>query len=157
MSTQLDFKSVPGMTKEVREELVAVFDMLSNWRDEIATANERCLGKVLDRTATTARAMGWPDKAVRSTREYLEGAAKVQTEMIDQIIESWKGQLKSDTAPMAIPRTFSEQMPGLGSSFFSGKPEFNPLAPWTFWMQAAEMWQRSWMPDAPARKDNRPH
>jgi hypothetical protein len=156
MSTQLDFKSIPGLTKEVREELVAAFDVLSNWRDEIETANERCLGKVLDRTAAAARAMGWPDQAVRSTRGYLEGAAKMQTEMIEQIIEGWKRQLESGTAPMAIPRSFSEQMPGLGSPFFGpAKPEFNPLAPWTFWMQAAEMWQRTWMPDV--RRDNRAH
>jgi hypothetical protein len=53
---------------------------------------------------------------------------------------------------MAIPRNFSEHMPGLGA-----KTEFNPLAPWMFWLQAAEMWQRAWMPDVPARKDNRPH
>jgi hypothetical protein len=149
MSTQLDFKSIPGMTKEVREELVATFDVLSNWRDEIETANERCLGKVLDRTAAVARTMGWPDQAVRSTREYLEGASKVQTEMIDQIIEGWKRHLNSSTTPMAIPRGFSEQMPGL--------PEFDPLAPWTFWLQAAETWQRTWLPDASHKKGKRPH
>jgi hypothetical protein len=32
-------------------------------------------------------------------------------------------------------------------------PEFNPLAPWTFWMQAAQAWQRSWMPEAAPRRD----
>jgi hypothetical protein len=157
MSTQLDFKSIPGMTKEVREELAATFDALSNWRDEIETANERSLGKVLDRTAAVARAMGWPDQAVRSTREYLEGASKAQTEMIDQVIEGWKRQLTSSAAPMAIPRGFSEQMPGLASTYFGAKPEFNPLAPWTFWLQAAEMWQRTWLPEASHRKDNRSH
>ena len=35
---------------------------------------------------------------------------------------------------MAIPRGFSEQMPGLASTYFGAKPEFNPLAPWTFWL-----------------------
>ena len=45
MSTQLDSKSIPGMTKEVREELAATFDALSNWRDEIETANERSLAR----------------------------------------------------------------------------------------------------------------
>jgi hypothetical protein len=141
----------------MREELVATFDALSNWRDEIETANERCLGKVLDRTAAVARAMGWPDQAVRSTREYLEGASKVQTEMIDRIMEGWKRQLKSSTAPMAFPRSLSEHGPGLASMFAGAKPEFNPLAPWMFWLQAAEMWQRTWMPDTLSQKDGRPH
>jgi hypothetical protein len=157
MSTQLDFKSLPGMTKEVREELVATFNALSNWRDEIQTANERCLGKVLNRTAAVARAMGWPDQAVRSTREYLEGASKVQTEMIDQIIEGWKRQLKSGTAPMVFPRGSAEQMRGPASTFSGTMPEFNPLAPWMFWLQAAEMWQRTWMPDTQSQKGSWPH
>jgi len=112
MSTQLDFKSIPGMTKEVREELAATFDALSNWRDEIETANERSLGKVLDRTAAVARAMGWPDQAVRSTREYLEGASKAQTEMIDQVIEGWKRQLTSSGLQWLFRAAFRSRCQG---------------------------------------------
>jgi hypothetical protein len=37
------------MTKEMREGIVALFDAMSTWRNEISTANERCLGKALDR------------------------------------------------------------------------------------------------------------
>jgi hypothetical protein len=154
MSTPLDFKSIPGITKEMREGLVATFDALTNWRDEIETANERCLGKVLDQTSAVARAMGWPDQAVRSTREYLETASRVQTEMIDQIIETWKRQLKSGTAPMAMPSSFSGQMAGMPSMPI---PEFNPLAPWTSWFQMAEMWQRAWMPDTHTRRGSERH
>ena len=60
MATSSDFRSmnVPGVTKEVREGVTAAFDALSNWRDEIETANERCLGKVLDQTSSVARSMG---------------------------------------------------------------------------------------------------
>jgi predicted nucleic acid-binding Zn ribbon protein len=148
--TTADFKTIPGMSKEVREELAATFDVLSNWRDEIETVNERCLKKVLNRTSAVARAMGWPDQAVRSTREYLEGAAKAQTQMIDQIIEGWKQQVQSTSAPMAIPQSFTEH-----PSVLRPKAEFNPLAPWMFWLQAAEMWQRTWMPGE--HKDKHPH
>jgi hypothetical protein len=140
MASSPDFANIPGMTKEMREAIVAVFDALSNWRNEIETANERCLGRVLDRTSAIARSMGWPDQAIRTTREYLEKTSKVQVEMIDQIMGGWKSQLKSGTAPMAVPSTFTPQIPG-------AMPEFNPLAPWNFWLQAAEMWQRTWMPD----------
>lgn len=145
-----DFQTIQGMSKQVREELIATFDALTNWRDEIETVNERCLNNVLDRIAV-APAMGWPDQAVRSTREYLKGTAKAQTEIIDQMIEGWKRQIKSTSAPMAIPPSFGEHIPGFGM-----KTEFNPLAPWIFWLQTAEMWQRTWMPEALARKDNRP-
>jgi hypothetical protein len=153
MSTPFDFKSIPGITKEMRDGLADTFDALTNCRDEIETANERCLGQVLDQTSAVARAMGWPDQAVRSTREQLESASKVQTEMIDQIIEGWKRQLKSGMVPMAIPSNFSGRMPGLAPAM----PEFNLFAPWTAWLQAAEMWQRTWMPDTSARKGNYPH
>lgn len=157
MANPPDFKTIPGMSKELREELIATFNALSNWRDEVETANERCLGKVLDQTSSVARALGWPDQAIRTTREYLETASKAQTEMIDQVIEGWKRQLKSTTAPMGIPRSFAEHMPGFGTAFSGASAEFNPLAPWTFWLQAAEMWQRTWMPESATRKNHRPH
>jgi hypothetical protein len=150
-----DLKTIPGMSKEVREELAATFNALSNWRDEVETANERCLTSVLDHTSSVARALGWPDQAIKSTRAYLENTSKTQTEMIDQIIEGWKRQLSSTTAPTAIPRSFTEQIPTLSSAFSGTRPEFNPLAPWMFWWQAAEMWQRTWMPDISTGK--RPH
>ena len=140
MANSSDFANIPGMTREMRDGVIAAFDALSNWRDEVDTANERCLGKVLDRTSALARAMGWPDQAVRVARQYMEKTSKVQVEMIDQIMNSWKQQLKSATAPMAFPSDFAAQVPG-------AMPEFNALAPWNFWLQAAEMWQRTWMPD----------
>ena len=158
MSTALDFKSMPGITKQMREELVATFDAMSNWRDEIETVNKRCMGKVLDQTSAVARSMGWSDQAVRTTREYLEKTSKMQIEMIDRITDGWKQQLESGTGPMAIPRSFTGQVPGLSATTFGGAmPEFSPLAPWMFWLQAAEIWQRTWMPDTLSQKDNRRH
>jgi hypothetical protein len=140
MASSSDFANIPGMTREMRDGVIAALDALSNWRDEVDTANERCLGKVLDRTSAIARSMGWPDQAVRATREYLEKISKVQVEMIDQIMHSWKQQLKSAASPMAFPSSFTGQVPG-------AMAEFNAFAPWNFWLQAAEMWQRTWMPD----------
>jgi hypothetical protein len=152
MASSSEFTNVPGMTKEMRESVSSAFDALSNWRDEIETANERCLDKVLDKTSAVARSMGWPDQAVRATREYLKTTSKAQTEVIDQIMETWKRQLKSPTAPLAIPRGFAGQMPGVpAGSFPTAMPQFNPMAPWAFWMQAAQAWQRAWMPEGDPR------
>ena len=147
MATSSDFRSVnvPGVTKEVREGVTAALDALSIWRDEIETANQRCLGTVLDQTSAVARSMGWPDQAVKTSRDYLEQISKAQTKMIDGLMESWKERLKSPM-PMEIPHRLTSGLSG------GAKPEFNPLTPWAFWMQAAEMWQRTWMPDA-AHKD----
>jgi hypothetical protein len=158
MASSTDLANIPGMTKEIREGVTAAFDALSNWRDEIETANERCLGKVLDQTSAVARAMGWPDQAVKTTREYLEHTSKMQVEMIDQMVDGWKQQLKSATAPMGMPRNFTAQVPGHSAAMFpTGMPEFSPFAPWTFWLQAAEMWQRTWMPETPSRREMRSH
>src|SRR5262245_46335750 len=147
MASSPDFRSmnVPGVSKEMREGVSVAFDALSKWRDEIETANERCLGKVLDQTSAVARSMGWSDQALKATRDYLEQISRAQTKMIDGLIEGWKEQLKSPT-PMEIPHRFT-----IGPSA-GAMPGFNPLTPWTFWVQAAEMWQRTWMPDM-AHKD----
>jgi hypothetical protein len=54
--------------------------------------------------------------------------------MIDQITDGWKQQLKSATEPMVMPRSFTGQAS-------AAMPDINPLAPWNFWLQAAQMWQ----------------
>jgi hypothetical protein len=142
------------MTSEMRNNAVAAYDALSHWRDEIETANQRCLGEVTDKMCAVARAMGWPDHAIRATREYLETASKAQTAILDQLVTSWKEQLKSPTAPLGVPGTFARQLSETSNSPpFKGMPEFNPMAPWTFWMQMAEAWQRTWVPEATRRHD----
>ena len=155
MANSSDFTNLAGMTKEMRDRVAAAFDALSNWRDEIETANERCLGKVLDQTSAVARSMGWPDEAVKTTRGYLLQTAKVQTQLIDQLMEGWKQQLKSPLAPMAIPRGLTGQTGPTASITASAIPEFDAFAPWKMWLQAAEMWQRTWMPDVGKRTDTR--
>jgi hypothetical protein len=145
--------NLPGTSEEMRDELVSAFDALSHWRDEIEGVNERCLAKVLVKTSAIARSMGWPDQVIEATREHLETASKMQTQMIDQMIDGWKRQLNSPTRPMALPGNF------VGSNVLGNAvgtmPTFSPLTPWTLWLQAAAMWQRTWMPEMPTSK--RPH
>ena len=158
MANLSDLTNVAGMTEEMRDRVVAALDALSNWRDEIEAANKRCLGKVLDQTSAVARSMGWPDEAVKTTREYLQHTAKLQTQVIDQLMERWKQQLKSPIAPMVIPRGLTGQTSGPSASTLAGAmPDFDALAPWKMWLQAAEMWQRTWMPDVAKRGETRPH
>src|SRR3974390_1109615 len=98
MAGSYDFVNIPGMTGEMREGVIAAFDALSNWRDEVETANERCLSKALDPTSACEPAMGCPYQPITTTREYLEKTSKVQIEMIDQVMDAWKRQLKSAAA-----------------------------------------------------------
>jgi hypothetical protein len=65
------------MTREMRERATAAFDALSNWRDEIENANERCLSKVVEQTSSMAQALGWPAPTVKETAgppERIQGA-----------------------------------------------------------------------------------
>jgi hypothetical protein len=149
MASSSDFANIPGLTKEMRDGVIGAFDALSNWREEIETVNERCLDKVLDRTSAIARALGWPEQAISTTREYLEKTSKVQTEMTDQIMDGWQQQLKSGSSSVAMSPSFTGQVP-------DAVREFSALAPWNFWLQAAELWQRTWMPDV-QRKETRSH
>jgi len=149
MANASDFANLPGTTKEMRDRLIAAFDALANWRDEIQTANERCLQNVLEHTSEVARSMGWSDEAVRATQHYLQNASKSQTQLIDQLMDGWKQQLKSPIAPMAVPRSLAGPA--------SGVQALGAFAPWTIWLQAAEMWQRTWMPDVSRGWDTRSH
>lgn len=47
-----------SLISEARQAVVEVFDTLSHWRDEIFSATDRCLTKVLDEMVTPHRAMG---------------------------------------------------------------------------------------------------
>jgi len=149
-----EFANAPEMSKEMREHLMAAFEMLSGWRNELESVNERYLGKVLDQTSTLARSMGWSDQAVRATREYLDQSSKTQTSAIDQMMDAWRKKLKSPSAPLAVPSSFASLMPWASSS--GDDATMNAFAPWTFWWHAAEMWQRAWMPPD-AGKHVRPH
>jgi len=81
MANASDFANLPGTTKEMRDRLIVAFDALANWRDEIQTANERCLKNVLEQTSEVARSMGWSDEAIKATRQYLQNASKSQTHL----------------------------------------------------------------------------
>ena len=89
MANSSDFANIPGMTREMRDGVIAALNAVSNWRDEADTANERCLGKVLDRTSAIARSMGWPDQAVRVAREYME---KTSNSQVAQRRTGWRGK-----------------------------------------------------------------
>ena len=146
MMSAPDIGRLTTLSKESRQALTSAFEALEQWRDEIFSANDRCLTKVLDQMAAAHRAMGWPDHVTTSAREQLVKASKVQTHMIDQVMDAWEQQLKSQRGPDAL----KFQVPA-----FSVPPFADPvsemmrlgemtLVPFKLWIQAAEAWQRNW-------------
>lgn len=145
-----EIRNLPFLSTDARQALIGAFSALAHWRDEVFSVNERCLTKALDEMGSAQRALGWPDHVVVSAREHLLKVSKIQTHMIDQVMDAWEQRLKSLDAPAAIAEAFKLQMPSIG-----GGPFTDPLAgmahlaeltlaPFRLWMQAAEVWQRSW-------------
>ena len=102
--------------REGHEAVNAVVDALSAWREEVAASTARYSQTVLDKMTTAATAMGWPKEVVDASRTHFEQASKMQTNMIDHLMDAWQEQLKS---PM--PGPFNVQLPpfpgmGFGAS-----------------------------------------
>jgi hypothetical protein len=135
MATSPDTRAMQSLPREAREAIKAVFEALSEWRDEVGATTERHGEMVLDKMAAAARALGWPKELVDASHKHLTQASKAQMHLIEQLMQAWEKQLTSATPDqfMAQLRTFPTM--GLGAA---------PSTPLEFWMQAAEMWQRNW-------------
>ena len=132
MSSSPDSRVLQSLPREAREATKAVFDALSEWRDEVGASTERYSETVLDKMAAAARALGWPKELVEASHKHLAQASKMQMHVIDQLMDAWQKQLTSPTADQ-----FMAQLRTLPSAGFAATPM-------DFWMQAAEMWQRNW-------------
>jgi hypothetical protein len=134
--------STSGLNEEARKAVTGAFDAMSEWRDEVTSTTERCTDKVLDRIGEAAKAMGWPRELVDATRTQFQQASRMQAGFIDQMMDAWQQQLKSPGAPMRTLSGGLGAMPGFDAGASSGLNM--AMAPLQMWMQAAEMWQKSW-------------
>jgi len=129
------------LNDEARRAMASALDALNDWRNEMAGANERYSARVFDQMSTATRAMGWPDEMVNATRQQLQNASRMQLQMMDQVMDAWKMQLRDPSAAgfqMPNMPDFTKSFGDMGS--FGGIS----AAPFQFWMQAAEMWQKNW-------------
>ncbi len=150
-----DIQTFTSHNSDARQAVTSAFEALDKWRDELVSVNERHLTKALDLVASSQRSLGWPDHFTTATRDYLLKASKIQTQMISQVMDAWEKQLKSSAIPPALPEAFQFQMPapprsaprdtGLDMLQLQELPMAAPLTPFMLWMQATEMWQRSWV------------
>src|SRR5262245_18405090 len=89
-----EIRNFTWLSGESRQVLMDAFNAVSQWREEIAPANDRFLTKVLDQVAAAHRAQGWPSSVTVATREHHLKASKMPTQMIDQLMAEWEQQLK---------------------------------------------------------------
>jgi hypothetical protein len=142
MMPAAEIRNFTWLNGEARRAVMEAFNAVSQWRDEISLANDRCLTKVLDQVAAAQKAQGWPTSVTVATREHLLRASKAQTQMIDQLMGDWEHQLKSrstspDPSMLRMPSTTDpmSEMMRLGEM---------TLTPFKIWLSAAEAWQRTW-------------
>jgi hypothetical protein len=137
-----EIRNFTWLNGEVRQAVLDAFSAVSQWRDEIATANDRYLTKALDQVAAAQRAQGWPSSVTAATREHLLRASKIQTQMIDQLIGDWERQLKSKrSSPDPLMLCMSTATDPVSEMMRLGEIT---LTPFKIWLNAAEAWQRSW-------------
>jgi hypothetical protein len=136
------------LSNEARQAVTAAFDALAHWRNEIVAANERCLTKALDQVTDAHRALGWPEQVTAAAKEHFLKASKMQSLMIDQAMDAWQQQLKTQHARSGIPGfIFQAPAPSQFTIPASEMMRFSEmtLAPFKLWIEAAETWQRTWM------------
>lgn len=144
----LDTQSLTSLSNEARQAVTAAFDALAHWRHEIFAANERCLTHVLDRVTDAHRALGWPEQITVAAKEHFLKASKMQSHMIEQAMDVWQQQLKSQNARSGVPGfIFQTPVPSQFTMPVSEMTRFGEmtLAPFKLWIEAAEIWQRNWM------------
>ena len=60
--------SVPGLSKEAVDAVNAALEAMSTWRNTIADTNAKNSKQVIEKMATAAALLGWPEQIVDTTR-----------------------------------------------------------------------------------------
>lgn len=180
---------------DTKKAMNAAFEAMSEWREDMTAVAERHSAKVFDKMGSAAKAAGWPDALVDTTRSNMQQMSKMQLQMMDQVMDAWTEQMKTP-GKFTFGNAFANAMPGmmagqgpanglfgpgfgqaLGQNFgmFPGLPQLdmtkfgfgtNPMAPFQFWMEATQMWQKQWadalssmvngMPGPAVQQDSQP-
>jgi hypothetical protein len=139
--------SAAGLSNEARNAVNAAFDAMSTWRIETAKNSEKNMEQVIDKMAAAARALGWPQEIVETTRVQMLSITKMQIQAMDHVMDAWEEQIKSP-GPMAGPSAMLSKLkslPGFGpAGSWPGADALQSAAnPMQFWMQLAEQWQKA--------------
>jgi hypothetical protein len=151
-----------ALGEEQRKAMTAAFDAMSNWRQELNAMQEKNSAAAFDKMSSAAKSLGWPTEFVEMTRQQMQNVTKMQSQAIEQVMDVWEkqataaansgGKLEMPKFPSFPGMTNFPGMPSFGGtsggSMFPGMPDFGamsnvPMMPMQLWMQAAEMWQKS--------------
>ena len=138
----------PALSDEARKAVNAAFDAMSTWRIETASNNEKNSEQVIEKLAAAARALGWAEQIVDTTRAQMQSITKMQIQTMDQMMDAWEEQIKSPSPMTGSSSAMLSKLTSLpGVSPAGSWPSANALAatnPMQFWMQWAEECQKAW-------------
>lgn len=139
-----DPESLKALGEEQRKAMMAAFEAMANWRQEVTSMQEKGSAAMFEKMSAAAKALGWPTEFVDLTREQILSVTKMQNHVIDQIMDTWKRQAAVKPGTFELPQMTS--FPGMpnASSVFPNVKDMTPMAPLQIWMQAADMWQKNW-------------
>ena len=136
----------PTLSDEARNAVNAAFDAMSTWRIETAKNSEKNSEQFIEKLAAAARALGWPEQIVDTTRTQMQSITKMQIQTMDHMMDAWEEQIKSPmTGSPSAMLSKLKSLPGVSSA--GSWASVNALAttnPMQFWMQCAEQWQKAW-------------
>ena len=154
--------ALSALGEEQRKAMTAAFDAMSNWRQELSSMQEKNWRAVLHKRAGAPNFLGCPTESVKITRQQMQNVTKMQSQAIEQVMDVWEKQATTAAnsgGKMEMPKfpgfPGMPNFPGMpsfgggsGGSMFPGMPDMSamgnvPMMPMQIWMQAAEMWQKS--------------
>src|SRR6516162_1847950 len=101
----------PALSDEARKAVNAAFDAMSTWRIETASNSEKNSEQVIEKLAAAARALGWPEQIVDTTRAQMQSITKIQIQTMDQMMDAWEEQIKSPSAMTGSPSAMLSKLP----------------------------------------------
>ena len=90
-----DAMSAIGLSEEARKAVNEAFDAMSSWRIETAKNSEKNSEQVIEKMAAAARALGWPQEIVETTRVQMLSITKMQIQAMDHVMDAWEEQIRS--------------------------------------------------------------
>ena len=128
------------LSDDARKAVNAAFEAMSAWRAETVKNSEKSSTQVIEKIATAAKALGWPEQIVDATRAHLENITKMQVQTMDQMMDVWEGQLKSPTSPSG----FLSKLKSFPSFASDGDAfQMATMAPLQAYMSFVEQWQKA--------------
>src|SRR5262245_15937280 len=136
-----------GLSDEARKAVNAAFDAMSTWRIETAKSSEKNIEQVIEKMAAAARALGWPEEIVETTRAQMQSMTKLQIQTMDHVMDAWEELIKAPS-PLTPSAMLSKlkSLPGMsppGSWPSADTFQAGSANPMQFWMQFAEQWQKA--------------